>query len=50
MFIAAQVVLALEELHRKNIIMRDLKPENILLDTKGYLKVTDFGLSKISSS
>lgn len=28
------------------MIYRDLKPENIMLDIYGYLKLTDFGLSK----
>ena len=36
-----------EYLHGKDIIYRDLKPENILIDTKGYLKLTDFGFAKI---
>ncbi len=45
-FYAAEVVLALECLHRNNIIYRDLKPENIMLAMDGNIKITDFGLSK----
>lgn len=45
-FYAAQLVLAIEMMHNKNILYRDLKPENVLIDSDGYIKITDFGLSK----
>lgn len=46
-FYAAQILLALEHMHKQDVVYRDLKPENILIDTDGYVRITDFGLSKI---
>lgn len=46
--IFCEVLLALEELHRYNIIYRDLKPENIAFDCEGHIKLIDFGLVKIN--
>eukprot|EP00743_Colponemidia_sp_Colp-15_P011346 GILK01012644.1.p1 GENE.GILK01012644.1~~GILK01012644.1.p1 ORF type:complete len:337 (-),score=33.35 GILK01012644.1:325-1335(-) len=42
----AELVLAFEYMHTKDIIYRDLKPENLLLDYKGHVKITDFGFAK----
>ena len=42
----AELILAFEYIHKKNIIYRDLKPENILLDESGHIKICDFNLAK----
>ncbi|RKP20553.1 kinase-like protein [Rozella allomycis CSF55] len=45
----AQIVLGLESLHKNDIIHRDLKPENLLIDSLGHIRLSDFGLSKMSN-
>ncbi|CAD8168596.1 unnamed protein product [Paramecium pentaurelia] len=45
-FYMAELIIAIEYLHNKDILYRDLKPENILIDRRGHIKLIDFGLCK----
>ena len=45
-FYAAEIVLAIESVHKLDCIHRDLKPDNVLIDANGHVKLSDFGLSK----
>ena len=36
--------------HTEGILHRDIKPENILLDTKGRVKIADFGISRFAEN
>lgn len=42
----AEILLAIQYLHKRDIIFRDLKPDNVVIDADGHALLTDFGLSK----
>ncbi|KAK6048601.1 kinase domain protein [Cooperia oncophora] len=44
-----QLADALSYCHAKRVIHRDIKPENILLDSKGNIKIADFGWAVVSN-
>ena len=47
-FYMAEMVLSVEAVHKMKCIHRDLKPDNILIGIDGHIKLSDFGLSKLS--
>ena len=47
-FYLAELILAIESIHKLDCIHRDIKPDNILIDSDGHIKLSDFGLLKIS--
>ncbi|KAM0027440.1 putative protein kinase CAMK-AMPK family [Helianthus debilis subsp. tardiflorus] len=42
-----QIISGVESCHLHMVVHRDLKPENLLLDSKGNVKVADFGLANV---
>ena len=47
-FYIAELILAIESIHKLDCIHRDIKPDNILIDKLGHIKLSDFGLAKVS--
>jgi serine/threonine kinase 38 len=47
-FYLAEIILAVESIHKVDCIHRDIKPDNILIDKNGHIKLSDFGLIKVS--
>jgi len=48
--LAAQVADALDFAHKNNVVHRDIKPANIMIEAGDRVKVTDFGIAKVTDS
>ncbi len=46
--IVPKICEALQYAHDEGVLHRDIKPENILLDSKGRVKIADFGIAKFA--
>lgn len=48
--IIIRVAFALDYAHKHKVVHRDIKPANIMLTEKGHVKVTDFGIARLTSA
>ncbi len=48
--IIIRAAFALDYAHKHKVIHRDIKPANIMLTEKGHVKVTDFGIARLTTA
>ncbi|CAD8093646.1 unnamed protein product [Paramecium sonneborni] len=43
-FYIAEILIALQNIHKYNVIYRNLTPDNVLIDNQGHIKLSDFSI------
>ncbi len=49
LYLASQIVAGLHHAHERNVIHRDIKPANLMITSGNTIKITDFGIAKLTS-